>query len=372
MGMIKTQVLHVTTAHRANDIRIFERECKSLSSNGYRVVLAAPGPWVGSEGITWLALPQPSTSQFRRVLRSQFTLLNLFRKIRAEIVHVHDPEALPICILMSLITRQKFIWDAHEDYFLQYKRYRIRTRSSNLSSFVKQIVINIFLNATSRTFDQVIGATEEICSKYDSNFVTCIGNEAKVDEFKSCTPNFKNINLLFTGAIGGSNCFVEVVKAVELLPNLNLILATRDSNTQILEWANHVLGERFHHKGWVPHNLLKEIIANSALGFVTYHDSETNSTNSPNKFFEFAAAGLPVVCTPNPSLLNLVAMAKNGVIASSFDEVGLKNAITTALNSRKIWESMSESGKTWASVNGNWKLSEKKLLDIYSRLKSKH
>jgi hypothetical protein len=45
------RICHVTTAHRAGDVRIFERECRAIAENSeYEVMLIAPGemPGIGS------------------------------------------------------------------------------------------------------------------------------------------------------------------------------------------------------------------------------------------------------------------------------------------------------------------------------------
>lgn len=59
---VRPRVIHVTTAHRADDMRIFERECRSLASTGrYDVFLAAAGRIPDDVGVTlnpWF-LPRP-------------------------------------------------------------------------------------------------------------------------------------------------------------------------------------------------------------------------------------------------------------------------------------------------------------------------
>jgi len=42
-GPSTIRVLHLTTAHPPNDVRIYEKECKSLASEGYELTIAAQG-----------------------------------------------------------------------------------------------------------------------------------------------------------------------------------------------------------------------------------------------------------------------------------------------------------------------------------------
>ena len=40
--MNKVKICHFTSAHKTNDIRIFQKECVSLAKAGYKVYLVVP------------------------------------------------------------------------------------------------------------------------------------------------------------------------------------------------------------------------------------------------------------------------------------------------------------------------------------------
>ncbi len=64
---------------------------------------------------------------------------------------------------------------------------------------------------------------------------------------------------------------------------------------------------RFAVLGRVPNHLLPAITAQADVGIVTYpYEGLNNIYCSPNKIFEYAQAGLPVVATEQPPLKEMV------------------------------------------------------------------
>ena len=93
------RVAHVTTAHPARDNRIFRKECIALAEAGFDVHLVA----VNDRDDQWAdvsidALPKHST-RLGRALRGPVDAWIKLGQIQPSIIHVHDPELIPMAIL---------------------------------------------------------------------------------------------------------------------------------------------------------------------------------------------------------------------------------------------------------------------------------
>src|SRR5664280_1300427 len=109
----RPRVVHVTTAHAADDVRIFERECRSLAASGrYDVYLAAAGKIPADAGVTLVPLMPAPTSRARRFSSGPRKGLALSRTVAAELWHFHDPELLPVALKLARSGRH-VVWDAH-------------------------------------------------------------------------------------------------------------------------------------------------------------------------------------------------------------------------------------------------------------------
>ena len=113
----KINVCIISTVHSADDIRIYHKEIKSLKKAGYDVTLIALPP----QGIGTLdslnksiELKVPKNRLFRMIVAS-FKVLILSLMQRACIYHFHDPELIPVCLLLKLLGK-KVVYDVHEDY----------------------------------------------------------------------------------------------------------------------------------------------------------------------------------------------------------------------------------------------------------------
>jgi glycosyltransferase involved in cell wall biosynthesis len=109
------RVCHLSSVHNAFDTRILWKECVSLSAAGYKVCLIA----AAKEDNVCQTVDIVPFPQFRhRLARFTFApwmMLVKAMKSRADIYHFHDPELLPVGLLLRLLTWRPVIYDVHED-----------------------------------------------------------------------------------------------------------------------------------------------------------------------------------------------------------------------------------------------------------------
>ena len=111
MSSDPVRVLHVSVVHRPDDQRIFERECRSLAAHGYDVTYLVPGADDGErDGVTLLGLPPRARAQRWRHAPE---VVSTVRRLRPDVVHIHDPELLTLLPAVKALGR-RFVYDMHE------------------------------------------------------------------------------------------------------------------------------------------------------------------------------------------------------------------------------------------------------------------
>ena len=91
--MIK--VCHLTSAHDAEDVRIFHKECVSLARAGYQVCLVAHGESYEKNGVRIVGVGELPQSRLKRMTEGGKMVYEAALAVDADLYHFHDPELLP-------------------------------------------------------------------------------------------------------------------------------------------------------------------------------------------------------------------------------------------------------------------------------------
>ena len=362
-----SRILHVSTVHRADDPRIYERECRSLARvREYEVMLAAPGTIPRNSRVAHLRLKRGFGGRIRRGGRSLWTSLSLAGSLEPDLWHFHDPELLPTAIVLARRGR-RVLWDAHEDYHEQFSDPAGKAWIPDPFRGLARAPLVRLLEEADRTVSGVVAATPSIAARYSNARVAVVGNEAVLGDFVAAKPTFESRQVLFTGWGTPAHLFEEVVSAIAGIDGVTLAVAGRPAESNLWRKALVKLGDRLVYLGWLSRPGLVKAISESALGLVTYSRRRAymDSSVSPTKLFEFAAAGLPVAASPIPASVQAIKAGGFGVVASDFGVESLQAAITLALEDRSEWESMSASARAWSIKEGGWNSSADRLLKLY-------
>jgi glycosyltransferase involved in cell wall biosynthesis len=364
----RPRVVHVTTSHAADDVRIFERECRSLAASGsYDVFLAAHGSIPSDRGVTLIPFPSPPTSRAGRFASGPYKAIALARVLDADIWHFHDPELLPVALRLAHSGR-RVIWDAHEDYLAQFTEAGAK---SWIPRGMRGLVLKgmtALLSAVDRGAAAVVAATPRIASRYTNSRTVVVGNEARLEDFDGCRPDFAARRVLFTGSLGTGHLFPEIVDAIAGIPDVTLAVAGRTPDSTAWANAKSRLGERVVHLGWLDRTCLADAISKSSVGLVTYANLPPYDVAAPTKLFEFSAAGLPGIATPNRSNADFVQHGAGAFLSRGFSASDISETIASALSDRESWVNASLRGREWAASEGSWAASETRLLELYRRV----
>ena len=163
----KIKIFMFTSVHPWNDTRIFYKEAVSLAKK-YEVELHAPADFdfKKEKGVKIYGLPKWKKRIDR--IKTIREIWQRAKKSNANIFHFHDPELIPIGLLLKL-KGKKVIYDVHEDVVKQikYKEW--------LPRLLRFFFANLFsmLNVTLGYFFTLILAEfsyESIYKKYTKNY----------------------------------------------------------------------------------------------------------------------------------------------------------------------------------------------------------
>ena len=170
---MSAKVCILTTVHPSFDTRIFYKEAKTLARAGYEVALIAQHDKNEVvDRVKIIALPKPR-NRFTRIFSLTWRAFRLALRERANVYHFHDPELLPIGVILKFFTSAKVIYDVHEDVPQQIlTKYWVPARLRKpLAAF-----FNVFEKLLTRMLDAVIVATEGIAKKFREHNPVVIHN----------------------------------------------------------------------------------------------------------------------------------------------------------------------------------------------------
>lgn len=131
------------------------------------------------------------------------------------------------------------------------------------------------------------------------------------------------ILVLYQGDVALNRGICRFVEAMEYLPDqFRLVVVGDGPDLNRLKELAKALEQtgRFTSLGRVPHRLLPAITRLADVGIITYPFQGLNNIYcSPNKIFEYAQAGLPVVSTNQPPLLKYVESYGIGGLVGEHD-----------------------------------------------------
>ncbi len=296
---LKKSICHLSSVHPYFDSRIFYKECRSLAADGYPVRFVArkeDGQPITVDGVDIIPFRE-YPNRCKRILFSPFSMFALARRQKAHIYHFHDPELLPVGMLLKLIGK-KVIYDVHEDYSQQLlHKYWLK------STLLKQIIagsFHVFEVIASLFFDRIVTATDDIAENFPASRTVTIRNLPVLRTINEAPPvplKKEKPVLIYAGALARVRGVKEVIQAVELLKNdvELLLLGKWESDTYRAECENLAGWQKVKYLGLKkPHEVYGYMKA-ADIGLSLLYPISNYLTSLPVKAFEYLACGLPMV-----------------------------------------------------------------------------
>lgn len=367
----RTKVCILTSVHQVFDVRIFHKEAKSLAKAGYDVTLIAQhSKDEVVDEVKIIAVPE-SCNRFYRALITDIRILISAFKQKADIYHFHDPELIPVGVVLKLLGK-KVIYDVHEDLPEQImsKYYILHWQRKPLAALVR-----LFEKTISNMFDCVVTATDSIKEKFKEHIsVITIGNFPIIDIDKTYDGKIdreKNSSLIvYVGGLTKVRGISQVVYALEYLPKeVELMLIGEFSPKPYEDEIRHLKGfEKVRYLGSVDFEEVNGYLSIAGIGIICFMAEKNHINSRPTKLFEYMEAGLPVVASNFALWRGIIDKSSCGICVDPNNPEEISDAIKYLIDNPVKAKEMGENGRRAVLEKYNWDKESKKLLAVYKAL----
>ena len=292
-----SRLLVMSVVHQADDPRVRVRTVGVLAERfDVRYATPPPGPTHRADH-QWVGLPggrlRRHVGALRQALRSDVGLVSL-----------HDPELVPLGLLVRLVRRVPVVFDVHEDVPAQ-----LRTKPW-LPRIVRRPLARLAV-ALLRIAERgmTITLAEPGYARLFRRAHPVLPNYPFVDRLPppSATPGDEVVYVGDVTRARGAEFAVEVVARLRPRRRLRLIGRCAPPLRAHLQALAAERGVELDLPGFVPHADAMAAVARAAVGLCPLEDQPNYRWSLPTKVLEYLALGVPVVASDLPGTADLVA-----------------------------------------------------------------
>ncbi len=376
------RIAHLTISHGPLDVRIFQKECRTLADAGHDVHLMVPGPVPAQrDGVRFHSLPDVGRDDafFWRVWRHLPTIYRKARDLNASAYHLPDPSLIPAALLLKR-TGATIVYDAHEDRPLQ-ARTKYSASGRPLVGLISAALWRILEGVAKRSFDRFVAATPTIAETFPRERTTAILNYPCPEEFSEdrlgAPPPFgsRRNEVVYLGMVHPFRGVREAVEAIGMLPeelDPRLVLVGDFSRAR-----PGFRGELERLPGWsrvdvvgpLPRDAALARAARSRVGLNLLVPRPEHVDAIGNKTFEYMAAGIPVVVSDFPVWREIVAANGAGLTVDPLDSAQVAARLRYLFERPAEAEAMGRRALVAVASKYNWDSEGARLVEMYAGLR---
>lgn len=304
--------------------------------------------------------------QVIKYIEFTFKILIFYRKKKIKIINVHSLSLLPLCYLFKLIYQTKLIYDPHE----------LETESSNLQGFRKKLSKLIEFLLIKRV-DHIFVVSENIADWYKKNYniprptvvfnVPMASNKKNTNYLRNTLHLRKDqIIILYQGGLVAGRGINLLLEAFKKRTNDKVVIVFMGYGEfeKKIQSDSKLYNNIFFHEAVSP-DMVLNYTASADVG-IALIENTCLSYNfcMPNKLFEYAMCGLPVIVSNMIEMSNFVKTHQMGIIIKN-DSVENVNFTIDKLLSLDL-NKLKQNAKKAALAN-SWENQEKKMITIYQK-----
>ncbi len=308
------------------------------------------------------------------VVNPETFFLELFRepaaRYPADIAVAHSLSTLPVAAAAARRSGGSLVFDSHELHVEQ----KLTRREKRIWTAIESRYIH--------RCDAVITVNPSIAAelerRYQLDKVHVVHNAERVSEDAPARGRLFHQHfdlpasakiLLYQGGLSSDRNLQVLAKAIGLVRTSDLhlvllgdgVLAARLQRIAVF----HGLQDRIHLHPRVPQNSLLAYTASGDAGVIPYQPNcENNRLCTPNKLFEFVAAGVPMVATDLPELRRLIVTNELGLVGDTKSPRSLAALIDRMLGDPNHLQHFRR-GVMSARSQLSWQTESKALLGVY-------
>jgi hypothetical protein len=370
MNAAQFHVVHVTTVHPRDDIRIFHKECVSLARAGYRVTQVV-GDGRGAaevDGVRIIDIGPRPPDRWARMRQQPFAALAAVRAAQPALVHLHDPELLPVGVQLA---RQGLpvVYDAHEDVPRQM--------------LTKQWIPEFLRRPASKAFEwyenrqvaklaAVCAATPHIARRFEK-VATLVVNVSNFPLLAELAPPVERLPreraVCYVGGLMRTRGLLQMVRAMPRVPGVTLVLCGSFEDAAFeAEMRAEPGWAQVQYLGLVGRDTVRSVLARCSAGLVTLLPMPSYLDSLPIKMFEYMSAELPVIASNFPLWQDIVEATGCGLCVDPSDPDAIARAVLDYVDHPVRVSAAGSAGRRAVLDTYHWPVAERELLALYARL----
>lgn len=318
-------------------------------------------------GLFWLIRRRPDDF-YTRMFQSAIGSIN------SKIFVAHDLPMLPVAAAAARSQKAKVVYDSHE-LFAEQEITALETKmwSQVERSYIGAASLVITIN------DSIAG---ELASRHGILKPAVIMNcdrPMKYDENASNRYFHNRFDLsddarvvLFQGSLSLDRNLPGLAKAIRYIQDESIVLVFLGDGILDRELKNlvakHGLERRVFFHQAVPQDRLLSLTCTADVGIIPYRPTCLNTYYcTPNKLFEFIAAGVPVIATDLPEIEKIVVGRSVGLVGDTSSARSIASLIERFFREYPD-KSQLHANLSRAAADLNWDVEGRKLVALYREL----
>ncbi len=333
----RCDVLHVSSVHPCDDVRILYRECMVLMRAGFDVRAAffnVHDREIG--GVPLIDMGRRPRSRMARAAVATWRMRALVKTLKPRAVHLHDPELLPLALLLKRDGLVVF-YDAHEDLPKQifHKHWIPRLLREPLSRAAARLLPRAFSRV-----DGLVVAARHIhdTSMLDHQRVVLRNMPLARQRNAPAAPGFQEREraVAYVGAITAARGSLDVVRAA-LRTGATVYLAGR-ADPAYLRRILALDAERVRYLGVVAPPDVACLLDQCRVGLAVLPPTPAYLEAIPSKLFDYLGAGLPCVISDFGNWHVDLGNGLQPYAVQPGDPVALERLLTRLLDDEAAWQ----------------------------------
>lgn len=311
-------------------------------------------------------IPKNLVAQIVKYLEYCFSVFIYYKNKNIRIINVHSLGLLPIGVMLKYLYRAKLIYDAHE---LETEKNGDRGLRKKINKWVEKLLIS--------QVDLTIVVSESIadwyCKAYSITRPPVILNAPNRRELTK-TNLFRNdlgiredqIILLYQGGLTAGRGIDVILEAFKSRDSDNVVVVFMGYGP-LVEKVKYLASQKkniFYYPAVSPEVVL-EYTASGDLGLSLIENTCLSYFYCmPNKLFEYAMAGLPVLVSDMKDMSGLVAEYEMGGVVEDFSVQGVNRAIDKLIKGDL---NKMRNNAYRAACDHAWEIQDQKLIAAYKQ-----
>ena len=347
----KQRIAVISTVHETYDTRIFYKQIASLRAN-YDVVYFSPAS--GTPEHDWIVPLPKSRSKLGR-LRTQLALIGKLRHHRADLYLLHDPELLPLGIVLKCLGK-RVVWDMHED---TYNDIKTKTYLNPLTRSVVAFIYRLFQGIAYRLFDGFILAEDGYSDYFAQPARVCVVHNypllERLNRYQEVAKGRETI--VYIGSISANRGVFQLLDLVARLqrdfPRITLQLIGPFTDERLEASVRRYVRERRIEDNVRIRGPMKNVeaygeLAKCRVGLALLLPEPNFTKSLPTKMFEYMALGLPVVVSNFPLWESIIKNHNVGAAVDPFDTDSACRVVRRLLSDPPFYAALSRNARQTA------------------------